>query len=317
MLTCLTRFPARMFLPFFLRLSFLVTTAVSVPVHSAVGAGGGLEFPGAGIVERQPITAEDEIRIYTSKVSEVGDRLRYNDALDVEGVGQKVLLSAPSDVSPAAVYEHYRAAILEREGRILFSCEGRACGRSAVWANRVFQQSRVYGQDGEQAYLVGAWRDEQNRLQLLATYIVRRGNRTVSILEQHLTLPETYRLPGANPRERRLLGPFVIPVEVGAIPRLSLAPETGEDLQRIASRYPEAAIYVTAFVPADVRGPAEAMSQAQLAVQAATGLLENQGIPAERQHGIAVGAAVPIAEAGRQGPRIEVTIIRPRTAGDE
>lgn len=274
-------------------------------------------YPGARIIEREVISPDQEVRIFTSQVSEVGDRLRYSDALDVSGTGQRRLLEVPAEASPTVIFDHYRQAVLKRDGRILFSCEGRSCGRSAVWSNRVFQQSRVYGQDRGQAYVVGAWRDEQNRLQLLSAYIVRRGNRSISILEQHLTLPETYRLPGSNLQERRVLGPFIIPVEVGEIPRLTLSPETAASIQRIASRYPDAAVYVSGFIPADIRAPEEAMDQAQLALDAAETLLERSGLSAERQQKITVGPAIPIVEAGRQGPRIEVTIVRRGSAVNE
>ncbi|WP_232059425.1 DUF4892 domain-containing protein [Kineobactrum salinum] len=35
---------------------------------------------------------------------------------------------------------------------LLFSCDGRACGNAAQWANRVFGQRVLYGTSGEQRY---------------------------------------------------------------------------------------------------------------------------------------------------------------------
>jgi hypothetical protein len=37
---------------------------------------------------------------------------------------------------------------------LLFACEGRACGKSAQWANRVFLQRILYGREDLQAYSV-------------------------------------------------------------------------------------------------------------------------------------------------------------------
>ncbi len=37
---------------------------------------------------------------------------------------------------------------------LLFACEGRACGKSAQWANRVFRQRILYGREDLQAYSV-------------------------------------------------------------------------------------------------------------------------------------------------------------------
>lgn len=45
---------------------------------------------------------------------------------------------------------------LEEAGNttLLFSCDGRACGNGAQWANRVFQQRVLYGLDEMQRYRV-------------------------------------------------------------------------------------------------------------------------------------------------------------------
>ncbi len=37
---------------------------------------------------------------------------------------------------------------------LLFACEGRACGKGAQWANRVFRQRILYGREDLQAYSV-------------------------------------------------------------------------------------------------------------------------------------------------------------------
>lgn len=275
-----------------------------------------ISFPEGRVISSEALETEEETRVITSQVSEVGDRLRFSDALTVPGSGRRELREVPAGFTTAGVIEHYREALLDREARILFSCEGRACGRSAVWANRVFSQSRLYGQDGEQAYIVGAWRDDQNRLRLLNVYVVRRANRNLSIMQQQLALPEDYRLPGTNPRERQVLGPFVIPFEPGAVPRLSLSTGTASDIANLAARYPDAFVYLTGFAPPSVGGPEGAMDQAKLALEAGGRLLEGNGIPGARQIPIAVGAAVPVSDPQRQGPRVEVTIVRKEMAAD-
>jgi hypothetical protein len=47
------------------------------------------------------------------------------------------------------------AEVKNREGaKLLFSCDARDCGQGVQWANRVFQQPVLYGQDGMQRYRV-------------------------------------------------------------------------------------------------------------------------------------------------------------------
>jgi len=45
--------------------------------------------------------------------------------------------------------------VKKQEGaKLLFSCDARDCGQGVQWANRVFQQPVLYGQDGMQRYRV-------------------------------------------------------------------------------------------------------------------------------------------------------------------
>ncbi len=48
--------------------------------------------------------------------------------------------------------------IIERDfaNTLLFACESRACGPGVQWANRVFKQRLLYGQESQQRYRVYA-----------------------------------------------------------------------------------------------------------------------------------------------------------------
>lgn len=56
--------------------------------------------------------------------------------------------------------------------RLLFSCEGRACGQGVQWANRVFHQPLLYGREELQRYRVYAFGDEPRYL--LVVYAAAR-----------------------------------------------------------------------------------------------------------------------------------------------
>jgi hypothetical protein len=69
------------------------------------------------------------------------------------------------------VLAHY----LERIGESpLFSCQGRDCGRSNLWANDIFKRAILYGPDGNQHYFAGEYGDH-----LIALYVIERGNKRV------------------------------------------------------------------------------------------------------------------------------------------
>ncbi len=77
----------------------------------------------------------------------------------------------PAGTQPDEVIEHY-LRVLNTEP--LFSCRGRDCGRSNLWANEIFKRAILYGPDANQFYFAG----EKDQA-LVALYIIQRGNRRV------------------------------------------------------------------------------------------------------------------------------------------
>ena len=77
----------------------------------------------------------------------------------------------PAGTQPDEVIEHY-LGVLDTEP--LFSCRGRDCGRSNLWANEIFKRAILYGPDANQFYFAGE-RDDA----LVALYVIQRGNRRV------------------------------------------------------------------------------------------------------------------------------------------
>ena len=77
----------------------------------------------------------------------------------------------PSGTQPEEVIEHY-LRVLDTEP--LFSCRGRDCGRSNLWANEIFKRAILYGPDANQFYFAG----EKDQA-LVALYVIERGNKRV------------------------------------------------------------------------------------------------------------------------------------------
>lgn len=76
---------------------------------------------------------------------------------------------------------------LPANAQLLFECEGRSCGSSAQWANRVFDERVLYGHDERQHY--AAWRLQKDDVTwVLVMYAVDRANRRhflrMDLLEQ-------------------------------------------------------------------------------------------------------------------------------------
>ena len=77
----------------------------------------------------------------------------------------------PSGTSTEDVIRHY-LTVLDVEP--LFSCRGRDCGRSNLWANQIFKRAILYGPDANQFYFAGELEDA-----LVALYVIERGNKRI------------------------------------------------------------------------------------------------------------------------------------------
>ncbi|MEM8767340.1 MAG: DUF4892 domain-containing protein [Pseudomonadota bacterium] len=75
----------------------------------------------------------------------------------------------PGGTQTRAVIEHYLKQIGSEP---LFTCRGRDCGRSNLWANEVFKQNILLGPDLNQFYFAGEYGDH-----LIALYVIQRGNK--------------------------------------------------------------------------------------------------------------------------------------------
>lgn len=77
----------------------------------------------------------------------------------------------PAGTQQQDVIDHY-LRLLNTEA--LFSCRGRDCGRSNLWANEIFKIANLLGPDQNQFYFAG-----ERGSALIALYIIERGNKRI------------------------------------------------------------------------------------------------------------------------------------------
>jgi hypothetical protein len=84
---------------------------------------------------------------------------------------ERATYEMPSGTQTDEVIRHYLEAL---DTEPLFTCSGRDCGRSNLWANEIFRQAALYGPDANQFYFAGERGDD-----LVALYVIQRGNKRV------------------------------------------------------------------------------------------------------------------------------------------
>jgi hypothetical protein len=146
-------------------------------------------FPRSWIVDYR---RDEEVRpreLVMSRVDRIRRDLMVDNQLQVEATQESVTYEVPDGSVVADVVAHYRN---ELGDDLLFSCTGRDCGRSADWANQVFEQAALYGPDNNQRYAALEWQDR-----LVALYVIERGNKRVYAHLRFLSPEGTVAAPNA------------------------------------------------------------------------------------------------------------------------
>ncbi len=117
-------------------------------------------------------------RVYPlGSIRKISGKLRFEGQVSARGQTTSVTYELPPEHSANEAFTAAREALQKKQGaELLYWCESRDCGESSLWANEVFGNSKLFGSDEQQAYLLlrlAAPRDNT----LIALYSITRGNR--------------------------------------------------------------------------------------------------------------------------------------------
>lgn len=279
---------------------------------------------GSGLVSAEPrppapfedAQLEEEISIESpghlvlfSPVREVNKEIRSATMarLPVKGVGQLYEITRGANREEAR--DHYLRELQTLGAQILFECSGRNCGRSNVWANQIFGESRLYGRDTNQDYLVAGSVDENGEPWLTLVYTVTRGNRREYVWVEHLVLPPGTEIPGLGNQSARVKGPIVVPWQGSITYRFDWSVTDRRIINEWAGEE-GARVILTAYSELQEEESFEAsMKRAEAAAKSLGQVLAKSGISESQQTIITVGPAVVIPNPDRQGDRVEVMVI--------
>ena len=140
-------------------------------------------FPDSWIVAYEPPTPMRGYEFVTGRVDRSQRDRRIDSAQRIAGRLVRVTYRLPTGTRYEDVIGHYQSLVADQDGEVVFTCRGRDCGRSTVWANDVFGVKELMAPDSAQFYLAAAMGKR-----LAAIYVVQRGNRRVYV---HLEVAQT------------------------------------------------------------------------------------------------------------------------------
>ncbi|MCY1265759.1 hypothetical protein D9M68_216410 [compost metagenome] len=152
----------------------------------------------------------DQERVYPqSSIRRISNQLRMERKVEVEGRQTSVTYRLPVGHSSNDAFDQARKHLLAAGAELLYWCQGRDCGSSSLWANSIFGNSKLYGSDEQQAYLLLRLAEPQQD-SLLALYSITRGNRRAYLhaeqLDANAPLGEVLPTPDTLMRELKSSG---------------------------------------------------------------------------------------------------------------
>lgn len=205
-------------------LGLLLCLSVYASVSQAADVTGSQDFANlprptdAEIVDYRP-AAELE-RIYPmGSIRKISGQLRFDGQVSSRGNASSVTYELPPERSADEAFTAAREALQKQNAQLLFWCQARDCGESSLWANEVFSNSRLYGADSGQAYLLLRLAAPDNDT-LVALYSITRGNRRaylhVEQFQASAPLGELLPTSATLLRELKSSGDLNLPMLTGA-----------------------------------------------------------------------------------------------------
>ncbi|WPO98584.1 DUF4892 domain-containing protein [Pseudomonas sp. HR96] len=171
----------------------------------------------ATVVDPRATSQQD--RVYPmGAVRKISGQLRMDAQVAGKGELTSFTWELPAEHSAVQAFTTARTALQAEGAQLLYWCEARECGESSLWANEIFGNSRLYGADEQQAFLL-LRRAAPDDNQLVALYSITRGNRRAYLhAEQwqgNLPLGELLPTSGTVLRELRSTGVLDYPALAG------------------------------------------------------------------------------------------------------
>lgn len=204
-------------------LGLLLCLSGPLTMANAADVAGSQDFPNlprppdAEIVDYRP--ASELERVFPmGAIRKISGQLRFDGQVSARGTATSVTYQLPPERSADEAFSAAREALQQQGAQLLFWCQARDCGESSLWANEVFGNSRLYGSDNGQAYLLLRLTPDSDTL--VALYSITRGNRRAMLhVEQfQASAPLGELLPTSATllRELKSSGDLTLPMLTGA-----------------------------------------------------------------------------------------------------
>ncbi|CAM3511861.1 DUF4892 domain-containing protein [Parendozoicomonas haliclonae] len=164
--------------------AFLASLCLLSLPAAATGVAAGPEalpvYPNASLTLKESRMARD-YPLLSSRVSKIRGKIRSTDAQWLNGQLERRIYELPTGRSSADGFRFIQEELGKLGAQDIFSCTGRDCGQSNLWANDIFQVANLYGREREQSYLLA--KSAEGGSYWLAYAVTRGTNRTYLLID--------------------------------------------------------------------------------------------------------------------------------------
>lgn len=259
------------------------------------------------ISSSETFTDEDYL-VPNSVPKRINNQLRIENELRVDVTGLKETYRINDGHTTDQAFNHYLSELKKLNAKVLYQCSSRDCGRSSSWAQNIFNNSKLYGEDASQFFL-SAIVQQQEQQWLISLYTVERGNRRVYAHIETLKLNTALASELASTSSTDANPIFVF--SYGANGMVSINPKLAE-INQIIELYradTNTRLFIVGHMQQGDSSPHKAMSQSEEAANQVASLLKKRGVDGARLSVIGVGPLIPYGQGVHSGNRVEVTVV--------
>ena len=152
-------------------------------------------FPASALVEQETTESTGHLLVLGA-LEKVNHELQPEKFILVPGRKDASTWYLPEARRTKQVAEYFKSELVET-ANMLFECQGRTCGSSSYWANKIFDRAILYGPEQYQHYLIAqrpvpqhSLSQEQAEGDYIVIYIGERATRKIYVHIEYISWAE-------------------------------------------------------------------------------------------------------------------------------
>lgn len=251
----------------------------------------------------------DDYLVLLSAPKRVNNQLRVEKELRVNVKGLKETYRINDGHTTEQAFKHYLSQVKQLSAKVVYQCASRDCGRSSGWAEDVYRNPKLYGNDASQFYFAAALQRSNGEQWLVTVYTVERGNRRVYAHVETLKLNapiEGDSLEGVFDEPQPL---YVFNYDFNKTVKLNVDSAEIQKIMDFVETMPTPTVYIVGHMFQNGESTSDALKLSLNAAEQLSTVLQKRGVDASKISTLGVGPLIPVNQGIRTGNRVEVMVL--------